>query len=242
MMRLNRVLIIEDSMVMRHMLERTFRPHARTVDQEPCVRKGLDALERDPAYDLVLSDVMLPDGDGFDVLEHVQTLDLPPPLILATARPLESAAQRALEMGAVGYLGKPCNFREIADALAREPFMRDGPRRKGAPRVHAESPARIIVCESLEAGESQVTWAVKDLCEEGAFVLTDGPLQVGTRLEVSLEIAGAELPATIEVVRVQQPDWGQPGGVGVKIEGLDPEARDRLALYLATRHLSKSLP
>ena len=235
MIQLDRLLIVEDSAVMRHMLERAFRPYARAIQQERCVRKGLDALEQDPGFDLVLSDVMLPDGDGFEILEFTRGLEAPPPLILATARPVASAERRALEMGAVGYLGKPCTVRDVANALADRPVARRGPPRWGAPRVHAEVPARIIVCDGPDEREASVTWELRDLSEHGAFVLTDGPLELGTRLRVRLEIGGLELPATVEVVRVQEPAWGQPGGVGVAIEGLDADAADRLALHLATR-------
>lgn len=242
MMQLDRVLIVEDSMVMRHMLERAFRPYARTIEQEPSVRKGLDALERGANFDLVLSDVMLPDGDGFEILEHSQSLEVPPPLVLATARPIPSAEQRALEMGAAGYIGKPCNIRDVADALAQRPISLEGVPREGVPRANADAPARVIVCERLGSVAPFVTWTVKDISEGGAFVLTDGPLDLGTRLEVILEIDGVKLPAMIEVVRVQEPGWSQPGGVGVRLEGLDADSKDRLALHLATRHFSKRRP
>ena len=72
-----------------------------------CVYDGLaaaDILERN-VFDLILLDVMLPNADGFELMEYIRPLGIP--VIFLTARGSVDDRVRGLRMGAEDYIVKP---------------------------------------------------------------------------------------------------------------------------------------
>lgn len=83
-----------------------------------CVYDGLaaaDILERN-VFDLILLDVMLPNADGFELMEYIRPLGIP--VIFLTARGSVDDRVRGLRMGAEDYIVKPF---EVVELLARNP-------------------------------------------------------------------------------------------------------------------------
>ena len=81
-----------------------------------CVYDGLaaaDILEHN-VFDLILLDVMLPNADGFELMEYIRPLGIP--VIFLTARGSVDDRVRGLRMGAEDYIVKPF---EILELLAR---------------------------------------------------------------------------------------------------------------------------
>lgn len=81
------------------------------------VSDGLEAITaaKDCLPDLIISDVMMPYADGYDLLEHLraqpETSDLP--VILLSARADSTERTRGLEKGARDYIAKPLDSREL---------------------------------------------------------------------------------------------------------------------------------
>ena len=69
----------------------------------------LEALRRAPVPDLVLLDVMLPDADGFNILEklHAHPAFREVAVIMLTAKATRESVLRGLSGGAAGYITKP---------------------------------------------------------------------------------------------------------------------------------------
>src|SRR5690242_17211065 len=64
-------------------------------------------------YDLLILDVGLPDGDGWDILRQVRHAGLQTPVILLTARSLISDRLKGFDLGTDDYLTKPFAFSEL---------------------------------------------------------------------------------------------------------------------------------
>jgi two-component system KDP operon response regulator KdpE len=79
---------------------------------------GMEALEkvRDDLPDLVLLDVMMPDMDGFETLEHLREISTVP-VIMLTVKGEEEDRIRGLELGADDYVTKPFSPRELASRI-----------------------------------------------------------------------------------------------------------------------------
>ncbi len=76
---------------------------------------ALSMLERE-AFDLVLLDIGLPDGNGFDVLQRLrETSNVP--VVMLTARDGTDEKIRGLQMGADDYVTKPFNHRELIERV-----------------------------------------------------------------------------------------------------------------------------
>ncbi|MBM4335907.1 MAG: response regulator [Deltaproteobacteria bacterium] len=110
-----RVLIVEDHELVRRSLASAARTWGGEVLEAGSVRDGLDQLELRP--DLVMVDVMLPDGSGRTVVEKAVTMR-PAPAVIAMSG--EASAEEAFELARLGarrYLPKPISLEDLAAAF-----------------------------------------------------------------------------------------------------------------------------
>ena len=79
---------------------------------------GLEALERvrEDLPDLVVLDVMMPEMDGFEALEHIREISSVP-VIMLTVKADEEDKVRGLELGADDYVTKPFSPRELMSRI-----------------------------------------------------------------------------------------------------------------------------
>ncbi len=103
---------------------------------------GLEALDRlrEDLPDLILLDVMMPEMDGFETLQHIREVSTVP-VIVVTVRGDEPDLVRGLELGADDYIAKPFSVREL---LSR---VKAALRRAEVPAPVGQ--ARIIVDDEL---------------------------------------------------------------------------------------------
>lgn len=110
------VVIVDDERLARNELRRLLGAHEDVcvVGEAACVADGIRAVERmEP--DLVLLDVQMPDGSGFDLL---RALAAPPAVVFTTA--YDQHALRAFQVSALDYLLKPIEPERLAQALDRQ--------------------------------------------------------------------------------------------------------------------------
>ena len=136
------------------------RPRVLVVDDDPIVRRSLSALLKlenfgvvaaptradaiarlgKGGFNVALLDVSLPDGSGFDVLEHIKKRSLPVSAIMMTGYGSIGDAVRAIKLGAFDYVTKPISDEAIKSAIERSVEQRaraaqaGGPARPDAPR------------------------------------------------------------------------------------------------------------
>jgi DNA-binding response OmpR family regulator len=111
----DRILIIEDDSSLTSMLSEYLLPLGIRVTAAGGVAEGLRLFERNH-FDALVLDVMLPDGDGFEVCRTVRARsDIP--ILMLTARGDELDRIVGLELGADDYLPKPFNPRELLARL-----------------------------------------------------------------------------------------------------------------------------
>jgi two-component system, OmpR family, response regulator len=116
-----RVLVVEDHQKTAALIARGLREHAYAVDVAGTGRDGI-WLGTAHDYDLMILDVMLPDIDGFAVLEELRASGRWAPVLLLTARASVPDRIHGLDSGADDYLVKPFSFGELlarARALIR---------------------------------------------------------------------------------------------------------------------------
>ena len=112
----DRILIIDDDTELCALVEEYLTNQGYTVASVHNGRLGAaQALSAD--NDLIVLDVMLPEMDGFEVLKRVRT-NSDVPILMLTARGEDEDRIVGLELGAVDYLAKPFNPRELAARIA----------------------------------------------------------------------------------------------------------------------------
>src|SRR5689334_5598170 len=126
-----KILVVEDEPAIAESIAYSLRRDGFTVT----VASTLAAAEREIAsMDLVVLDLMLPDGSGFDVIGQIRRNQLGTAVIVLSSRDGEADRVAALETGADDYVNKPFSPREIV-ARVRAVLRRATPaqRATGAP-------------------------------------------------------------------------------------------------------------
>ncbi|HWB80150.1 MAG TPA: response regulator transcription factor, partial [Nannocystaceae bacterium] len=111
---------MEDQTILRDMLVDVLGGDARFV-AVAAAAGAEEALERvrQGAYDLVVLDMMLPDGHGLDVLAEVRRLQPRARVVVLTAHPRPEVVQAALQGGAHAIVMKGAPLRELREAIDR---------------------------------------------------------------------------------------------------------------------------
>jgi two-component system NtrC family sensor kinase len=112
------VLIIDDSDELRALLESILPYGGYRAISASTVRQGLALVEKIKP-DIILVDLELPDGNGFDVLEALNEKKCKIPRIMMTGYGSEGVAARALRLGALGYLIKPFTTEEVLSNIEK---------------------------------------------------------------------------------------------------------------------------
>jgi two-component system chemotaxis response regulator CheY len=106
-----RVLIVDDSSVMRKIVERSLRQAGINITQVFEAGNGAEALSvvREQKVDLILSDVNMPVMDGLEFLKQLSRVENAKriPVVMITTEGSEGHVTEALSSGARGYIRKP---------------------------------------------------------------------------------------------------------------------------------------
>jgi len=82
-------------------------------------KETLQMISNDPSIDIVLMDVMMPDMDGFDVLQSIRTREHEKhiPILSVTAKAMKGDRESCLQMGATDYISKPVDPEKLLALL-----------------------------------------------------------------------------------------------------------------------------
>jgi two-component system cell cycle response regulator len=104
------VLVVDDDPVNRTLLSRSLEREGYRVSRAENGREALEQLHAEP-FDIVLLDVLMPELDGYETLERIESdekLRNIPVIMVSALGDLESVV-RCIELGAEDYIPKPCN-------------------------------------------------------------------------------------------------------------------------------------
>ena len=128
-----RILLVEDEPQMVVALRASLQKHGMVMDHVGTLADA-DLVVGDAAYDAILLDRQLPDGDGLALIGRIRARGLAVPVIVLTAKGQVPERIAGLETGADDYLGKPFVFDELLARL-RAVLRRVAPIQAPAVRV-----------------------------------------------------------------------------------------------------------
>src|SRR4051794_15043985 len=124
------ILYIEDNQHDVDLTRRYLARHAPEIrlDHAATYAEGVAKLAQcppaEPVYELLLTDMRLPDGDGLKILDHVPSKSLPLPVIVLTGTGSEEVAVSALKGGAEDYIVKRHDYLTRLPALLEKSLGR----------------------------------------------------------------------------------------------------------------------
>jgi len=112
------VSIVDDDASLRRSLRNLLTSVGFSVETFPSAEDFLRSVERETTACLVL-DLRMAGMNGLDLLRHLAVTGSRIPVVILTAHGDDEARQRALEGGAVAFLGKPFRADALLDAVTR---------------------------------------------------------------------------------------------------------------------------
>ncbi len=225
-----RILVVEDEPAILESVAYALRRDGFTVLQASSVAEA-EAQFGD--CELVVLDLMLPDGSGFDLIDRLRKLARPKPVIVLSSRDGEADRVAALETGADDYVTKPFSPREVVArvrAVLRRAAPPEAPVAEPSDRVFAADPNTrrakvhgraleltrvefdLLACLIESPGRVYTRAELIDRVWGDGFAITDRTIDSHVKaLRRKVGEAGAD-PALIETVRgvgyrvVESPD------------------------------------
>ena len=119
---MKKILVVDDNITICLMLRSWLLKHNYEVDTANSVSEAIEKIRRE-AFDLILSDIIMPEDDGFSLLTWVQKYDSDFLVMMMTSYADIETAVESIKQGAVDYIAKPIDadvlFQKINDAFRK---------------------------------------------------------------------------------------------------------------------------
>jgi DNA-binding NtrC family response regulator len=176
-----RLLVIDDDPGLAEVIELLLEREGYAVQHASTLKRGIE-LAGTEEFELVVTDLKLPDGTGLDAIQRIRR-DLPwLPIIMITSYSSMESAIAALRAGAVDYIIKPFDNNEFLHSIERALNERRMQRENAALKRSLKNAysARPIIGES--AGMRRASELVRKAAPSSASVLVSGEAGTGKEL------------------------------------------------------------
>jgi len=170
-----KVLVIDDEQIVLDSVSQILIDENYEVDVSLSGREGLDwAIER--PYDIVLTDIRMPDIGGMRVLRDIKRIKSSLPVLIITGYATTKSAVQAMKLGAAEYIEKPFEPEQLLEAVGRALGVTPEAEEQGL--IHKEEMAKV-----LERAESDDEFFA-NLLEAGADALDEYDLTKAEKLAI----------------------------------------------------------
>lgn len=110
------VLVVDDDDICLRALTLMLKKHGATLHKAKCARDAKE-LTQQQDFDLIFTDIGLPDVEGFELVEYFSKLESSTPIVVVSGHILEEAAATLKAMGVVALLEKPIYANQIHEIV-----------------------------------------------------------------------------------------------------------------------------
>jgi DNA-binding NtrC family response regulator len=147
------ILFVDDEQLLHSLFERLFARHGMKVTSCLSATRAVELLEG-TEFDLVVTDFMMPDMDGFALLGHIRQHHPRTRVIMITAHANVQHAVRMMQHGAIDYIPKPFSTAELVERVQAS-LAREAP---GIAESGDEAPKEAAPVRGARARKSQVAY------------------------------------------------------------------------------------
>jgi len=201
----SRILVIDDEIGIRKGCRRVLEPAGYTVDSAASFREGLNKIKQEQ-FDLVLLDVMMPDGRGVDLLAPIHEQDPDTVAVVITGYATVEMAVETIKRGAYDFIAKPFTTDLLLttvqrglekhhlsldakrlQVLEKEAYEQELARQQAEKLDEFKSSFATMVAHELRSPVAGVQSLVRTLLRGMAGGLSDQQAEVLTRVESRLD-------------------------------------------------------
>ncbi|MEP6679196.1 MAG: sigma-54 dependent transcriptional regulator, partial [Betaproteobacteria bacterium] len=144
-----KVLVVDDEPDLLELLELTLSRMGLDTSRAESVNDALRLLDKEP-FDLCLTDMRLPDGEGLRVVEYITQRALDVPVAVITAFGSAENAVAALKAGAFDYLSKPVALEQLRALVKQALKVPERPQPSASYQLLGDSPAMAVVRDMID--------------------------------------------------------------------------------------------
>jgi len=113
----SRIIVVDDDLGSRTLAAIVLAEAGHSPVCVPSVKRALERIEQEEP-DLVLTDLLMPESGGLDLIRALSGHAHPPPVLVMTSSDDEALIAQALDLGAAGVLRKPIPIERLATTVA----------------------------------------------------------------------------------------------------------------------------
>ena len=185
---MEKILLVDDNQPIRRMIKRLFADKKYLFHEAETLKGAVGHLEKDK-YDLIITDLKLPDGEGIELLKQRNANDMESEIIIITAYGDVETAVKAMKDGAFDFIIKPLNIDEfeikVEKALEKVALTQDNERLRETINIMADNESEDYNFSEIKGGSKElveVMELVKKVSHSTAAVLITGESGVGKEL------------------------------------------------------------
>ncbi len=198
-----KILVVDDEETLTYTIETFLSREGYEVDTAGSYQEGVDKLSSSK-FDLILTDIMLGDGTGVDILQEVNKRNQACPVILITGYPNIETAIDAVRGGAFDYIAKPVKkdviLQKTEIALRYKAIIDENRKRQADLDAIFRSVKDAIVTVDEELAVLETNNAVKDICGFLPEEIKGKPFSA-----LQLHCRGECLNAIVETIKTKEP-------------------------------------
>jgi DNA-binding NtrC family response regulator len=156
----NKILVIDDDPSLRNMLNIVLKNEGYRVTSLESAIVALRRLKKE-SFDLIISDIKMPDVSGIDLLRKVKSINSEIPVIMITGFASTNDAVEAMKLGAEDYVIKPFNLDELKIIINKSLYKKD------IEKENVELKTRLSEKEKFEniVGKNQMMMGIFELID-----------------------------------------------------------------------------
>lgn len=234
-MQQRRILVVDDEEPVRFLMSNVFQSAGYAVE---CARNGREALERlAPRPDLITLDLIMPDLNGWQVIEELRARQHPPAVVLVSGSTDSLGDRKALPECVVGVINKPFLPRELLDicdsVLRQLPRSHTSRPRSDERRRVARREIVMDVRVAPSVGSPMVRGKLTVLSPLGAEIEVLQAMSAGQTVRLAFRFPGRDrallIDAQVQYCAPRSPRWA----CGLEFVNVSAPVHDELSVLLA---------
>ncbi|MFZ5571021.1 MAG: response regulator [Thermodesulfobacteriota bacterium] len=194
-----KVLAIDDEAIVLESIRRVLTEEGFEVDVSLSARAGI-RMAAEESYDIVLTDIRMPDVDGLTVVRDVKRQKPQMPVVIITGYASVASAVQAMKLGAVNYIEKPFDPEELIRIVVSAIEAATGSVPEEQTLIHAEEVRKVLM-----KGAAEPDFARK-VFEEGGEAL--GPYKLTANEKLAIVTGDVDwLEDQLGMIKPEQKHW-----------------------------------